>query len=209
MKKYLFDNGNYPFPNRYYRFILINFKDGNNHRGFLNTLEEAIDAKDELAVGDDYFLFHFNQEQSGIREMFLSLSVDYGIIARAFISGKIDARRVAAFHTVYEFYREFLTKKSYQFADVKDLLLEVIKGDVKRLKELKRPILNDIADDSQMEKLILSFLHNNLNVTKTAKDVYMHRNTVINKLEHIKTETGLNIQNFHDALCMYWLLTVK
>jgi DNA-binding PucR family transcriptional regulator len=37
----------------------------------------------------------------------------------------------------------------------------------------------------------------------------MHRNTVINKLEYIKNATGLNIQNFHDALCMYWLITIK
>ncbi|MDD3106793.1 MAG: helix-turn-helix domain-containing protein [Bacilli bacterium] len=48
-----------------------------------------------------------------------------------------------------------------------------------------------------------------LNVSKAAQSVYMHRNTVINKLEFITSETGLNIQNFKHASCMYWLLNVK
>jgi len=209
MKNYLFNNGYYPLNNRYYRFILINFKETNNHHNFLNTLSDALDAKDSFVIDDDYLLFYFDQDQDVIKEMFLSLSIDYGIIAKAFDSGKIDSRRVEDFHGLYDFYRDFLAKKTYAFANVNDLILEVIKTDIKKIKNLRRPVLKDICDNSQIEKLILSFLRNNLNVTKTAKEVYMHRNTVINKLEYIKNATGLNIQNFHDALCMYWLITIK
>ena len=60
-----------------------------------------------------------------------------------------------------------------------------------------------------MEKLILAMFNNNLNVTQTAKAVYMHRNTIINKLEFIRLETGLNLQNFKAATCLYWLMKIK
>jgi len=50
---------------------------------------------------------------------------------------------------------------------------------------------------------------NNLNVTKTASEVYMHRNTINNKLDYIKKETGMNIQEFKDAVSMYWLIKFK
>ena len=47
---------------------------------------------------------------------------------------------------------------------------------------------------------------NDLNVCKTANYVYMHRNTINNKLITIKEETGLDIQKFQDAVMLYVLL---
>jgi carbohydrate diacid regulator len=60
-----------------------------------------------------------------------------------------------------------------------------------------------------MEILIQAMFKNNLNVTQTASDVYMHRNTVIKKLDFIKKETGLNLQKFQDANIMYWILKIR
>ena len=45
-----------------------------------------------------------------------------------------------------------------------------------------------------------------LNVSKTASFVYMHRNSINNKLDLIEKETGLNIQLFNEAVTMYNLL---
>ena len=209
MYKYLFEGGNYPFTERYYRYLLINFKEQNNQFNFMDILAEALDAKDVILVDNNYFIFYLNEDSVGIKDIFLSLTVDFGIVARAFSSEKTDSSRIKNFHIIYKYYKEFLEKKPYNFTNVTDLILEVIKTDIKKIKELKPAILNNIYEDSQMEKLILSLFNNNLNVTKAAKDVYMHRNTVINKLEYIKSETGFNIQNFNDALCMYWLITIK
>lgn len=50
---------------------------------------------------------------------------------------------------------------------------------------------------------------NDLNVSKTASAVYMHRNTVINKLDVIKKTSGLDIQRFYDAIAMYNLIYIK
>ena len=89
-----------------------------------------------------------------------------------------------------------------------ELIKEIIRI-FKKLKEIKPAVLNRISEDTQMEKLILAMFENNLNVKRTAETVFMHRNTVIGKLEYIKQETGLNLQKFTDAACLYWLIKAK
>lgn len=44
------------------------------------------------------------------------------------------------------------------------------------------------------------FLENNLNVSETARKLYMHRNTLTYRLDKIERATGLNIRNFSDAV---------
>jgi len=209
MYNYLYNNGDYPYRNRYYRFLLINFKDNSNHIKFMEILTELLNSNDAFVIDNDFFIFYFNDYDIEIKDIFLSLSVDFSIVTRAFKSGKTDSNRPNDFHIVYDYYKKFLKKKPFNFYNVTDMIIEVIKTDITKIKKLKPAILNKVYEDSQIEKLILSLFKNNLNVTKTAKDVYMHRNTVINKLEYIKSETGFNIQNFNDALCMYWLITIK
>jgi carbohydrate diacid regulator len=47
--------------------------------------------------------------------------------------------------------------------------------------------------------IIEALLKNNLNVLQTSKFLYLHRNSILNKIEIIYKETGLNIQKFTNA----------
>ncbi len=44
------------------------------------------------------------------------------------------------------------------------------------------------------------FLDNNLNVSETARQLYIHRNTLVYRIEKLKSATGLDVRNFDDAL---------
>lgn len=44
------------------------------------------------------------------------------------------------------------------------------------------------------------FLNTNLNIAETARQLHMHRNTFIYRLEQIEKETGLDVRQFHDAM---------
>lgn len=48
--------------------------------------------------------------------------------------------------------------------------------------------------------VINCFLNNNLNIAETARQLHMHRNTFIYRLEQIEKETGLDIRQFHNAM---------
>lgn len=44
------------------------------------------------------------------------------------------------------------------------------------------------------------FFDNNLNVSETARQLYIHRNTLVYRLEKIQKSTGLDVRVFDDAL---------
>ena len=57
------------------------------------------------------------------------------------------------------------------------------------------------------EKTILEFLDNNLNISETSRKLFMHRNTLMYRLDKVENSTGLNIKNFSDAVT-FKLITV-
>lgn len=61
---------------------------------------------------------------------------------------------------------------------------------------------NDIPDtlDFELVSTINRFFMNNLNIAETARQLHMHRNTLIYRLEQIQKKTDLDLRNFEDAL---------
>lgn len=57
-----------------------------------------------------------------------------------------------------------------------------------------------IFADPDMTLTAEKFLENNLNVSETARRLYMHRNTLTYRLDKIHRATGLDIRNFGDAI---------
>ena len=59
-------------------------------------------------------------------------------------------------------------------------------------------------DVSEFEEETLStvykFFENNLNISETARQLYIHRNTLVYRLEKIQKLTGLDVRVFEDAL---------
>lgn len=53
------------------------------------------------------------------------------------------------------------------------------------------------------------FFDNNLNIAETARQLHMHRNTLIYRLEQIQKQTELDIRLFHDAMTFKTALLVK
>ena len=47
---------------------------------------------------------------------------------------------------------------------------------------------------------IQSFLENNLNISETARQLYVHRNTLVYRLERLEKAIGLDIRKFEDAM---------
>ncbi len=56
---------------------------------------------------------------------------------------------------------------------------------------------------------IHKFFENNLNVSETARKLFVHRNTLVYRLEKIKKLTGLDLREFDDAITFKVALMVK
>lgn len=56
---------------------------------------------------------------------------------------------------------------------------------------------------------IQKFFENNLNVSETSRKLFVHRNTLVYRLEKIKRITGLDLREFEDAIVFKVALMVK
>lgn len=78
--------------------------------------------------------------------------------------------------------------------------------------ELADKFLNDkieaVLKDQELKSSIDAFFENNLNISETSRNAYMHRNTLLYRIEKIYKITGLNIRNFDDAVQFLVLGTI-
>jgi len=65
------------------------------------------------------------------------------------------------------------------------------------------------ALDSETLVTIDSFFENNLNVSETSRKLYVHRNTLVYRLDKIKKITGLDLREFEHAIVFKVALMVK
>lgn len=63
-------------------------------------------------------------------------------------------------------------------------------------------------ENDDLVKTTQAFLSNNLNICKTSKKIFMHRNTLLYRIEKIKKLLGLDIRQFDDAITMHIILTI-
>lgn len=133
-------------------------------------------------------------------EAMINIRVSYGTVVKelkdisrsykeakmAMEVGKIfyAERTVAAYHTLG------IGRLIYQLPEsLCKLFIEEIFGE-SMPAELDEETLNTLN----------KFFENNLNVSETARQLYVHRNTLVYRIERIQESTGLNLRSFDDAL---------
>ena len=60
--------------------------------------------------------------------------------------------------------------------------------------------LAKIFEDPTMMDTVEAFFENGMNVAKTARATYMHRNTLLYRLNAIRRQTGLDLKDFKMAV---------
>ena len=54
--------------------------------------------------------------------------------------------------------------------------------------------------DEETLTTINKFFENNLNVSETSRQLYIHRNTLVYRLDKLQKSTGLDLRVFEDAI---------
>ncbi|MBQ8295489.1 MAG: helix-turn-helix domain-containing protein [Clostridia bacterium] len=185
-----------------------------------NSLDTAVQVSDEHCV---LVKFVVGEEENEYRSSvdyaeFLtqSLREELGIEARAGVgqtvrelkdisSSYLGAENALRYADVFEIkgsvhsYREFLLVKMLEGIPESKL--------AEYLAELTDERCKEIFEDEEMLNTAEAFLQSSLNVSETSRNLYMHRNTLLYRLDKIEKATGLNIRSFSDAVS-FRVLTV-
>ena len=76
------------------------------------------------------------------------------------------------------------------------------------LSDITEEQIREVFDDEEMLLTAEKFLSTSLNVSETSRALYMHRNTLLYRLDKIEKATGLNIRLFPDAVTFRILIII-
>lgn len=147
----------------------------------VRSLLEELGVKAHVGVG-------------GVFKKFDDVGVSYQQAAAALrMSGTFNSK--GNVHT----YREFLLIRMLEDipeSKLGEYLSVLLEGDARELLK-----------DEDMVNTAEEFLENSLNVSETSRNLYMHRNTLMYRLDKIERVTGLNLRKFSDAVT-FRLITI-
>lgn len=69
--------------------------------------------------------------------------------------------------------------------------------------------ISKILNDQELFESLKSFFANNLNISETSRNTFVHRNTLVYRLDKIQKLTGLDVRNFEDAISMRLYMWLK
>ena len=199
-----------PFLLRKSTLFLIS-TDGNNY-DVLATVKELYEEQKAVAIVYDQSILLFGEFSSpydharGIveainTELFLKAYIAYEVIPEGSFAVKTafeKAKEALAIGKNYSFKNMIFTSGELLFEKAvqniaPSIKKELIQGMEETLSELDADMLNTIEE----------FIASGLNISEAAKKLFVHRNTLIYRLEKLAKDTGYDVRNFKEALVFY------
>ena len=199
---YLNTNEDYPLKKDFFKFLLVSSKASKDS---IANFFDGFLADMLIYNCDNYYLIIYQNKDKLELENFIEMFNDdmgtRSMIFEGFYINKDNSTYLHEFLDIID--KEFVFSKMY--SNISDLIL-LCNNNRLLLDKLKQIVLDKYLKDSSFINLVKTLFKNNLNVSKTANDLYMHRNTLNNKLSSLERDTTLSIQNFISAVAIYELL---
>ena len=182
-------------------FALI-LKDKDLNIAQLNEFLLSIDSNCLISERKDFYQVSFDlNDLFLLKEAFESYLFDAESKIKVFIdSYESEIDLYDKIDCISKYFNSNLKESIY---DTKTLIDELI---YPNLSDLKALVLKEFANDYSMINLLKVYIENNMNVLKSSKLLYIHRNTLLNKLERFKEVTGYDPKEFKDAYIIYSLI---
>lgn len=202
---YLNGKKEYPFNYEYLRFIILDNK--NDVETFYEVFEDELKDLVYVNINPDnkVLIIYHNKERVLFEEYIDSISEDLGRKIKLFEGFKLSTKE--AYDLVYII--DLITtyhKTEYSYTSISEVIHKLVRVNPKELQRVKEILFGEILGDNQFELIVEGMFKNNLNVSKTSSYIYMHRNTLNNKLALIEDVTTLSLHTFKDAIAIYELL---
>lgn len=154
-------------------------------------------------MGDEETPLEFGHflSQSLYEELGVKASVGIGCEMKSFLDIASSYRQASTAVRVSALFRSDFQVHTYREYLLVKMLEDLPK---ERLKEYMEQFYvesaEEVFEDADMMETAERFLENSLNISETARELFMHRNTLMYRLDKIERITGLNIRKFSDAV---------
>ena len=194
----------YLFKKKHFEFYILNISKNNpSYNDIITVFRDSLATSFLMDSNEEYTIILSTIVNNDINQIVNAIVLDFGIKLKVFKSNFIEVKNFNYLDTLKYLYFKNYKYFNQSFVTVKDLALTILDKNHKDMKILKPILLNTVLNDNKMYEIVNGMFINNLNACKTADYVYMHRNTVNNKINLLKEETGLDIKSFKDAVILY------
>lgn len=196
---------NYLEKKKYFEFYVINITNTDDNYQELISILSNIIVNPYIINEQKYTLIISTVINNEVVQMINTLIDDFGTKMKIFKSNKIYVENMENFTILKDLFYKYVNTINENYISINVLVQEIIERNINDLDIIKPVIVDNIKRDPKLFEIVNAMFINDLNVCKTANYVYMHRNTINNKLVVIKEETGLDIQSFQEAVILYVL----
>lgn len=82
-------------------------------------------------------------------------------------------------------------------------------NEMQYIKFFKLPKIEKLINNEEMMSSINQYLNNDLVISQTSRNSFMHRNTLIYRINKFTKLTGLNMKKFNDAVLFNNMISIK
>jgi carbohydrate diacid regulator len=186
--------------------------------GVLSVLSELFDTSTtEILRMDDneVLVLHFRHKEHDISELeetasylvdtmnteaLASVSVSYDSMALDFSELPLTYRHLKAAMKIGRTFRTSERIFGYHSLGLGKLISSISDESAREFLEEVLPGIDFRQFDSETMNTIEVFFASGLNIAEAARALYLHRNTLVYRLDKFKKTTGCDLQNFDDAV---------
>lgn len=189
-----------------YRYLIIESKKNirNDEDMIVSLFSEFIQFTKKEIEDHAVYLFYDHETDISFSDIILNMMSDTLIDLRLYASYEFDDENDMMENL--KFIKKRLSEipfYKYVYLDDKAVLSHFI---LAVDQELRTHILRKYSHDQLMLESIKTYLESNQNTSVASKKLYIHRNTLLQRLDKFQTVTGFDVRLFSDAYLIYHLL---
>ncbi|MCF7933002.1 MAG: helix-turn-helix domain-containing protein [Acholeplasmataceae bacterium] len=189
------------------RYVIIESKQDMpvDDQTVLSLFSEFITIDRVVSASRMLILYFSHETDVSFSDVILNMMADTYADLRIYVSHAFDDEHFMEEH------RLFVTKlmetidfQKHPSLDDRIILKEAL---ARHDTRASRFMLRKYAKDAQMKDTVITYLESDMNTTVAARKLYVHRNTLIQRLDKFKETTGFDMKTFIDAYLVYQLLS--
>src|SRR5690554_2564240 len=175
------------------------------HVDLIESLFSAVVFLHRFEVKNDHSIFMVfeSEKATDFEGLILNLKTDIFTDIRLYVSPQLHEHDIVEHFDFVQSLLKQISIAKYAYLDekiiLKDQLLQVT-------KEHKQHILSKYYQDQVMLDTVKAYLESNQNMSLAAKKIYIHRNTLIQRIDKFYQVTDFDVRNFNDAFLIYHIL---
>ncbi|WP_162146765.1 helix-turn-helix domain-containing protein [Acholeplasma granularum] len=182
-------------------FIIIETKENiqNNKNIILDILSKSLSMR-LVEETNNTLIIQTDSVDKVDKEVFLGIASEIYADLRVYISSETPRFNL---QTIETWFKMIPFNQTVVYTD-QTILLKRIEFPINN--ELKKIVLKTVYEDNDLLHTIKIYLENNQNTSQASKVLYLHRNTLIQRLDKFYSRTGLDCRSFIDAFIVYAII---